>query len=104
MGVVAWWAMSGDVHRRLRARFFFESDVALIDADLATIVILGPGCWPYANETWRSAEVILERDEVAHTLTENAVLQNTKHPFLTELKCSFQTPELLIFVMECVQL
>ena len=34
--------------------------------------------------------------------TENAVLQSTKHPFLTGLKCSFQTPELLVFVMEYV--
>jgi RAC serine/threonine-protein kinase len=47
-------------------------------------------------------EVILAKDEVTHTLTENAVLQNTKHPFLTALKCSFQTPDLLIFVMEYV--
>ena len=45
-------------------------------------------------------EVILQKDEVAHTLTENAVLQNTSHPFLTGLKCSFQTSELLVFVME----
>eukprot|EP00039_Didymoeca_costata_P018962 m.335722 g.335722 ORF g.335722 m.335722 type:complete len:464 (+) comp17661_c0_seq1:76-1467(+) len=46
--------------------------------------------------------VILERDEVAHTLTENEVLKNTKHPFLTGLKCSFQTSDLLVFVMEYV--
>lgn len=31
-------------------------------------------------------DVILAKDEVTHTLTENAVLQNTKHPFLTGLK------------------
>lgn len=30
------------------------------------------------------------------------MLQSTKHPFLTGLKCSFQTPELLVFVMEYV--
>jgi RAC serine/threonine-protein kinase len=47
-------------------------------------------------------DVILAKDEVSHTLTENAVLQSTKHPFLTGLKCSFQTPELLVFVMEYV--
>eukprot|EP00038_Savillea_parva_P008515 m.177467 g.177467 ORF g.177467 m.177467 type:complete len:479 (+) comp14355_c0_seq1:138-1574(+) len=47
-------------------------------------------------------DVILAKDEVAHTMTENAVLQSTRHPFLTGLKCSFQTPELLIFVMEYV--
>jgi RAC serine/threonine-protein kinase len=46
--------------------------------------------------------VILAKDEVDHTLTENAVLQNTRHPFLTGLKCSFQTPDLLVFVMEYV--
>ena len=28
-------------------------------------------------------DVILSKDEVAHTLTENAVLQSTQHPFLT---------------------
>ena len=30
--------------------------------------------------------VIIAKDEVAHTLTENRVLQTCKHPFLTELK------------------
>ncbi|XP_057304015.1 RAC-beta serine/threonine-protein kinase-like [Hydractinia symbiolongicarpus] len=47
-------------------------------------------------------DVILAKDEVEHTLTENRVLQSTKHPFLTELKYSFQTPDRLVFVMECV--
>jgi RAC serine/threonine-protein kinase len=28
-------------------------------------------------------EVILEKEEVTHTLTENQVLQSTDHPFLT---------------------
>jgi len=46
--------------------------------------------------------VILQKDEVSHTLTENAVLQSTKHPFLTGLKCSFHTTDLLVFVMEYV--
>uniref|UniRef100_A0A4W5QZ45 non-specific serine/threonine protein kinase n=1 Tax=Hucho hucho TaxID=62062 RepID=A0A4W5QZ45_9TELE len=45
-------------------------------------------------------EVIVAKDEVAHTLTENRVLQNSKHPFLTGLKYSFQTPDRLCFVME----
>jgi RAC serine/threonine-protein kinase len=30
-------------------------------------------------------EVIMAKDEVTHTLTENAVLQSTQHPFLTGL-------------------
>ncbi|XP_077995400.1 RAC-gamma serine/threonine-protein kinase-like [Glandiceps talaboti] len=47
-------------------------------------------------------EVIVAKDEVAHTLTENRVLQTTKHPFLTSLKYSFQTKDRLCFVMEYV--
>ncbi|XP_054758907.2 RAC-alpha serine/threonine-protein kinase-like [Lytechinus pictus] len=47
-------------------------------------------------------EVIVQKDEVAHTLTENRVLQKTSHPFLTSLKYSFQTPDRLCFVMEYV--
>eukprot|EP00914_Ancora_sagittata_P012466 GHVO01023975.1.p1 GENE.GHVO01023975.1~~GHVO01023975.1.p1 ORF type:complete len:488 (-),score=68.05 GHVO01023975.1:213-1676(-) len=46
--------------------------------------------------------VIIAKDEVAHTLTESRVLQKTKHPFLTHLKYSFQTPDRLCFVMEYV--
>ena len=47
-------------------------------------------------------EVIMQKDEVTHTLTENAVLQSTQHPFLTGLRASFQTKDLLCFVMEYV--
>uniref|UniRef100_T1JL53 non-specific serine/threonine protein kinase n=1 Tax=Strigamia maritima TaxID=126957 RepID=T1JL53_STRMM len=47
-------------------------------------------------------EVIIAKDEVAHTLTENRVLQSTNHPFLTSLKYSFQTADRLCFVMEYV--
>ncbi|EDQ92160.1 uncharacterized protein MONBRDRAFT_34933 [Monosiga brevicollis MX1] len=47
-------------------------------------------------------EVILEKEEVEHTMTENTVLQSTNHPFLTTLKYSFQTNELLCFVLEYV--
>jgi RAC serine/threonine-protein kinase len=47
-------------------------------------------------------EVILEKEEVTHTLTENQVLQSTDHPFLTSLKYSFQTKDLLCFVLEYV--
>ncbi|KAI0237557.1 RAC-gamma serine/threonine-protein kinase [Lamellibrachia satsuma] len=46
--------------------------------------------------------VIIQKDEVAHTLTENRVLQTTKHPFLTQLKYSFTTADRLCFVMEYV--
>jgi RAC serine/threonine-protein kinase len=45
-------------------------------------------------------EVIVAKDKVAHTLTENRVLQNSRHPFLTALKYSFQTHDRLCFVME----
>ena len=47
-------------------------------------------------------DLILTKDEVAHTMAENSVLQNTSHPFLTGLHASFQTKDLLIFVMEYV--
>jgi hypothetical protein len=46
--------------------------------------------------------MVLEKDELAHTLTENSVLAKCAHPFLTSLHFSFQTPELLCFVMEYV--
>lgn len=45
-------------------------------------------------------EVIIAREEVTHTLTENRVLQRCKHPFLTQLTYSFQTTHHLCFVME----
>uniref|UniRef100_A0A8C5GHM6 non-specific serine/threonine protein kinase n=1 Tax=Gouania willdenowi TaxID=441366 RepID=A0A8C5GHM6_GOUWI len=44
--------------------------------------------------------VIIAKDEVAHTVTESRVLQNTRHPFLTTLKYAFQTHDRLCFVME----
>lgn len=47
-------------------------------------------------------EVIIQKDEVAHTLTENRVLRTTSHPFLISLKYSFQTADRLCFVMEYV--
>ncbi|KAL1131989.1 hypothetical protein AAG570_011599 [Ranatra chinensis] len=47
-------------------------------------------------------EVIIKKDEVAHTLTENRVLRTTSHPFLISLKSSFQTADRLCFVMEYV--
>lgn len=47
-------------------------------------------------------DVIVAKDEIAHTLTENRVLQMAKHPFLTSLQYSFQTADRLCFVMEYV--
>ncbi|XP_077288316.1 LOW QUALITY PROTEIN: AKT serine/threonine protein kinase [Arctopsyche grandis] len=46
--------------------------------------------------------VIIQKDEVAHTLTENRVLRSTNHPFLTSLRYSFQTDDRVCFVMEYV--
>ncbi|CAH0561310.1 unnamed protein product [Brassicogethes aeneus] len=46
--------------------------------------------------------VIIQKDEVAHTETENRVLRSTNHPFLISLKYSFQTNDRLCFVMEYV--
>lgn len=48
-------------------------------------------------------DVIVAKDEISHTLTENRVLQMTQHPFLTCLKYSFQTTDRLCFVMEYVR-
>eukprot|EP01147_Barroeca_monosierra_P007545 gene7545-7704_t len=46
--------------------------------------------------------MILESNELAHTFTENSVLAKSSHPFLTSLHYSFQTADLLCFVMEYV--
>lgn len=46
--------------------------------------------------------VIIQKDEVAHTLTENRVLKSTNHPFLTSLRYSFQTADRVCFVLEYV--
>jgi len=47
-------------------------------------------------------DVIIKKDEVEHTKTENRVLQKTRHPFLIGLKYSFTTSDRLCFVMEYV--
>ncbi|CAH8848001.1 unnamed protein product [Trichobilharzia szidati] len=46
--------------------------------------------------------VLIEKEEVVHTMTENRVLQQCKHPFMTALRYSFTTPNCLCFVMEYV--
>ncbi|XP_064593616.1 RAC-beta serine/threonine-protein kinase isoform X3 [Zonotrichia leucophrys gambelii] len=53
----------------------------------------------YAMKILRK-EVVIAKDEVAHTVTESRVLQNSRHPFLTALKYAFQTSDRLCFVME----
>ncbi|BFZ11548.1 hypothetical protein BsWGS_14586 [Bradybaena similaris] len=55
----------------------------------------------YAIKILKKA-VIIAKDEVAHTLTENKVLQSSSHPFLIQLKYSFQTADRLCFVMEYI--
>jgi len=47
-------------------------------------------------------EVIINKGEVEHTMTENRVLQTTKHPFIIGLKYSFTTEDRLCLVMEYV--
>jgi len=49
-------------------------------------------------------EVIIQKDEVAHTLTENRVLRTTSHPFLIVIYIllnfiSNLNPILLIFIV-----
>uniref|UniRef100_A0A8C6PFE3 non-specific serine/threonine protein kinase n=1 Tax=Nothobranchius furzeri TaxID=105023 RepID=A0A8C6PFE3_NOTFU len=87
-----------------------RSKVTMIDFDY--LKLLGKGTFGkvilvkekatgmyYAMKILRK-EVIIAKDEVAHTVTESRVLQNTRHPFLTTLKYAFQTNDRLCFVME----
>ncbi|XP_059728564.1 LOW QUALITY PROTEIN: RAC-beta serine/threonine-protein kinase-like [Haemorhous mexicanus] len=53
----------------------------------------------YAMKILRK-EVVIAKDEVAHTVTESRVLQSSRHPFLTALKYAFQTSDRLCFVLE----
>lgn len=50
-----------------------------------------------------SKEAIVKQNEVAHIMSERAVLQeNVRHPFLVGLHYSFQTPQKLYFVLDYV--
>lgn len=53
----------------------------------------------YAMKILRK-ELVIAKDEVAHTVTESRVLQSSRHPFLTALQYAFQTSDRLCFVME----
>lgn len=46
--------------------------------------------------------VIVAKDEITHTMTEKRVLQQSRHPFLTSLKYTFQTKDYLCFCLEYV--
>merc|ERR1719347_2197845 len=46
--------------------------------------------------------MVCDKNEVAHTLTENRVLQTIRHPFIVGLKYSFTTEDRLCFVTEYV--
>ncbi|CAH8485706.1 unnamed protein product [Dicrocoelium dendriticum] len=58
------------------------------------------GCF-YAMKILKKS-VLVEKDEVVHTMTESRVLQQCRHPFMTHLRYSFTTPDRICFVMEYV--
>jgi RAC serine/threonine-protein kinase len=106
-------ALAGQV----RAMSFLEGDARPCNIsldDFEMLKVLGKGTFGkvllakqkgtnnvYAIKVLKK-ETILQKDELAHTLTENHVLAKCAHPFLTSLKYSFQTSDLLCFVMEYV--
>lgn len=47
-------------------------------------------------------EVIIRKDEVAHTMTEKRVLQRVNHPFLLSLRYSFTTADRQVVQTEIV--
>ncbi|KAL3308618.1 RAC-gamma serine/threonine-protein kinase [Cichlidogyrus casuarinus] len=46
--------------------------------------------------------VLIEKDELRHTVTESRVLQMCRHPFMTELKYALKNNDYFCFVMEYV--
>lgn len=55
----------------------------------------------YAMKIIRKQNIV-ERDEVEHTIAERNVLAQINHPFIVNLKFSFQTPEKLYLVLAFV--
>ena len=56
----------------------------------------------FAIKILSEGRILKEATTLVHTPTEKAVLRKCNHPFLTELRCSFQASDCLCFVMECV--
>lgn len=46
-------------------------------------------------------DVIVAKDEISHTLTENRVLQMTTHPFLTVGPAPCSTPHSIFILFPC---
>ena len=55
----------------------------------------------YAMKILKKAHIV-ERDEVSHTLAERLVLAKLQHPFIVNLKYSFQSTEKLYLVLAFV--
>lgn len=55
----------------------------------------------YAMKILKKAHIV-ERDEVNHTLAERLVLTKLQHPFIVNLKYSFQSPEKLYLALAFV--
>jgi RAC serine/threonine-protein kinase len=91
-----------------------DKEVAKTLEDFAMLRVLGKGTFGkvvlcrdketndlYAMKILKK-DVIVAKDEITHTMTENRVLRGMQHPFLTSLRYSFQTETRLCFVMEYV--
>lgn len=109
---------AGSIIERTRAMSFIDPkrpqpcDISLTDFDL--LKVLGKGTFGkvmlvrqkstsnvFAMKVLKK-DVVLEKGELVHTLTENSVLAKCSHPFLTSLKYSFQTP--VWFYYYCIYL